>query len=189
MHRWVTRRSWDPTFALPHRAGHWQSQQQHAANSRLQVLPGPRRPTAWRGFRSSGIGCDCQRHHCRDPATTKTGCDFTSRTEAHRSQPDEIFAMDTTARIDLLKGQHSSLHARLTKCRSDWNSIARAIHEQSHTAAQRRHRSRSRRSQVVCATGWQWCDGYVASTGQSYLCHDASQDPLYLKDSKALAVR
>ncbi|MCR9291415.1 MAG: GAF domain-containing protein [bacterium] len=96
-------------------------------------------------------------------------------------KPDEIFAMDTQARIDLLKDNIRHYTADLL----DVNVMEIRLLEQSsgnlmpllsvginQEAADRQLYARPQGYGVT---------GYVAATGKSYLCEDASQDPLYLQ--------
>lgn len=96
-------------------------------------------------------------------------------------KPDEIFAMDTHARIELLKDNIRHYTADLL----DVHVIEIRLLEQSsgnlmpllsvginQSAADRQLLARPQGYGVT---------GYVASTGRSYLCEDASQDPLYLE--------
>lgn len=96
-------------------------------------------------------------------------------------KPDEIFAMDTHARIELLKDNIRHYTADLL----DVHVIEIRLLEQStgnlmpllsvgidRTAADRQLFARPQGYGVT---------GYVAATGRSYLCEDASQDPLYLE--------
>ncbi|MFN3190111.1 MAG: GAF domain-containing protein [Aureliella sp.] len=95
-------------------------------------------------------------------------------------KPDEIFAMDTQARIDLLKDniRHytadlldvSVMEIRLLE-QSSGNLMPLLSVGIDQAAADRSLYARPQGNGVT---------GYVASTGQSYLCEDASQDPLYL---------
>ena len=99
-------------------------------------------------------------------------------------KPDEIFAMDTTARIDLLKDNirhytQDLLNVEVIEIRLLEQSTSNLIPLLSvgidQEAADRKLFARPAGNGVT---------GYVASTGQSYLCHDASQDPLYLEGFK-----
>lgn len=96
-------------------------------------------------------------------------------------KPDEIFAMDTQARIDLLKDNIRYYTADLL----DVNVMEIRLLEQASgnlmpllsvginpEAADRQLFARPQGNGVT---------GYVAATGKSYLCEDASQDPLYLE--------
>ncbi|MEZ6135579.1 MAG: GAF domain-containing protein [Pirellulaceae bacterium] len=96
-------------------------------------------------------------------------------------KPDEIFAMDTQARIDLLKDNIRHYTADLL----DVEVIEIRLLEQStgnlmpllsvgidREAADRQLFARRQGYGVT---------GYVAATGKSYLCEDATQDPLYLE--------
>ena len=96
-------------------------------------------------------------------------------------KPDEIFAMDTQARIDLLKDNIRHYTADLL----DVEVIEIRLLEQSsgdlipllsvgidQEAADRKLLAKPQGYGVT---------GYVAATGKSYLCEDASQDPLYLQ--------
>jgi CheY-like chemotaxis protein len=96
-------------------------------------------------------------------------------------KPDEIFAMDTQARIDLLKDNIRYYTADLL----DVEVIEIRLLEQSsgnlvpllsvgidQEAADRKLLARPQGYGVT---------GYVAATGKCYLCKDASQDPLYLQ--------
>lgn len=94
--------------------------------------------------------------------------------------PDEIFAMDTTARIELLKDNIRHYTEDLLNV----EVIEIRILEQSSSklrpllsvgidqdAADRQLTARPQGNGVT---------GYVASTGKAYICDDVSQDPLYL---------
>lgn len=96
-------------------------------------------------------------------------------------KPDEIFAMDTQARIDLLKDNIRHYTADLL----DVDVVEIRLLEQStgnlmpllsvgikQEAAARQLYAQSQGNGIT---------GYVAATGKSYLCKDASQDPLYLE--------
>ncbi len=96
-------------------------------------------------------------------------------------KPDEIFAMDTQARIDLLKDNIRYYTADLL----DVDVVEIRLLEQStgnlmpllsvginQEAADRKLYARPQGNGVT---------GYVAATGRSYLCEDAAQDPLYLQ--------
>lgn len=98
-------------------------------------------------------------------------------------KPDEIFAMDTQARIDLLKDNIRHYTADLL----DVDVVEIRLLEQSsgnlmpllsvgikQEAATRKLCAESQGNGIT---------GYVAATGNSYLCEDASQDPLYLEAS------
>ncbi len=99
-------------------------------------------------------------------------------------KPDEIFAMDTNARIDLLKDNirhytQDLLNVEVIEIRLLEQSTSNLIPLLSvgidQEAADRKLFARPAGNGVT---------GYVASTGQSYLCEDASQDPLYLEGFK-----
>lgn len=96
-------------------------------------------------------------------------------------KPDEIFAMETQARIDLLKDNIRHYTADLL----DVEVVEIRLLEQSsgnlmpllsvgidQAAADR---------QLFASPQGNGVTGYVAATGKSYLCEDASQDPLYLE--------
>lgn len=96
-------------------------------------------------------------------------------------KPEEIFAMDTQARIDLLKDNIRHYTADLL----DVDVIEIRLLEQptknlipllsvgiNAEAADRELFAKPKGYGVT---------GYVAATGRSYLCEDASQDPLYLQ--------
>ena len=96
-------------------------------------------------------------------------------------KPDEIFAMDTQARIDLLKDNIRHYTADLL----DVDVVEIRLLEQStgdlmpllsvgikQEAATRKLCAQSQGNGIT---------GYVAATGKSYLCEDAAQDPLYLE--------
>ncbi len=96
-------------------------------------------------------------------------------------KPDEIFAMDTQARIDLLKDNIRHYTADLLNV----DVVEIRLLEQStgtlmpllsvginQQAADRKLFARPQGNGVT---------GYVASTGKSYLCEDVSQDPLYIE--------
>lgn len=96
-------------------------------------------------------------------------------------KPDEIFAMDTQARIDLLKD--NIRHYTVDLLNVDVIEI-RLLEQVSgnlrpllsvgidQEAADRQLYAQPQGNGVT---------GYVASTGKSYLCENASQDPLYLE--------
>lgn len=95
-------------------------------------------------------------------------------------KPDEIFAMDTQARIDLLKDNIrfytadlldvSVMEIRLLEADGNLRPLLSVgIRDE---AADRPLKAQMQGNGVT---------GYVASTGRSYLCTDASQDPLYLE--------
>ncbi len=96
-------------------------------------------------------------------------------------KPDEIFAMETQARIDLLKDniRHytadlldvSVMEIRLLE-QSSGNLMPLLSVGINQTAADRQLYAKPKGNGVT---------GYVASTGRSYLCEDTSQDPLYLE--------
>ncbi len=99
-------------------------------------------------------------------------------------KPDEIFAMDTQSRIDLLKDN-------IRHCTRDLLNVdvieIRLLEQSSGTlmpllsvgidqeAADRKLFARPQGNGVT---------GYVAAIGKSYLCEDASKDPLYLEAFK-----
>lgn len=96
-------------------------------------------------------------------------------------KPDEIFAMDTQARIELLKDNIRHYTVDLL----DVNVMEIRLLEQAsgnlmpllsvginQEAADRQLYARPQGNGVT---------GYVAATGKSYLCEDATQDPLYLE--------
>jgi two-component system, sensor histidine kinase SagS len=96
-------------------------------------------------------------------------------------KPEEIFAMDTQARIELLKDNIRHYTADLLNVevieirlleQSSGNLIPLLSVGIDNEAAQRQLFARSQGYGVT---------GYVAATGKSYLCEDASQDPLYLE--------
>lgn len=102
-------------------------------------------------------------------------------------KPDEIFAMGTGARIDLLKDNIRHYTADLLSV----DVIEIRLLEQTtqnlrpllsigidQQAADRKLFAMPQGNGVT---------GYVASTGRSYLCEDASQDPLYLEAFKGAA--
>ncbi len=102
-------------------------------------------------------------------------------------KPDEIFAMDTQARIDLLKDNIRHYTADLL----DVEIVEIRLLEQSsqnlvpllsigidQEAADR---------QLYAIPQGNGVTGYVASTGRSYLCEDTTQDPLYLEAFKGAA--
>lgn len=99
-------------------------------------------------------------------------------------KPDEIFAMDTQARIDLLKDniRHYTqdllsvdvIEIRLLE-HSSGNLIPLLSVGIDQVAADRKLFARPQGNGVT---------GYVAATGMSYLCEDASQDPLYIEAFK-----
>lgn len=96
-------------------------------------------------------------------------------------KPDEIFAMDTQARIDLLKDniRHytadlldvSVMEIRLLE-QSSRNLMPLLSVGINQEAADRLLYARPQDNGVT---------GYVAATGKSYLCEDASKDPIYLE--------
>lgn len=96
-------------------------------------------------------------------------------------KPDEIFAMDIQARIDLLKDNIRHYTADLL----DVDVVEIRLLEQAsgnlmpllsvgikEEAATRKLCANSQGNGIT---------GYVAATGKSYLCEDAAQDPLYLE--------
>ncbi|MCA9193899.1 MAG: GAF domain-containing protein [Planctomycetales bacterium] len=95
-------------------------------------------------------------------------------------KPDEIFAMDTQARIDLLKDniRHYTadllnvevVEIRLLEANGNLMPLLSVGIDQE--AADR---------QLFASPHSNGVTGFVASTGKSYLCEDASQDPLYLE--------
>jgi two-component system, sensor histidine kinase SagS len=96
-------------------------------------------------------------------------------------KPDEIFAMDTQARIDLLKDniRHYTadlLNVEIIEIRlleqSSGNLMPLLSVGIDQEAADRKLLARPQGFGVT---------GYVAATGKSYLCEDARQDPLYLQ--------
>lgn len=96
-------------------------------------------------------------------------------------KPDEIFAMDTQARIDLLKDNIRHYTADLLNVevieirlleQSSGNLMPLLSVGIDQEAADRKLLARPQGYGVT---------GYVAATGKSYLCEDASQDPLYLQ--------
>ena len=96
-------------------------------------------------------------------------------------KPDEIFAMDTQARIDLLKDNIRHYTADLLNVdvieirlleQSSGNLMPLLSVGINQEAADRQLYARPQGNGVT---------GYVAATGKSYLCEDASQDPLYLE--------
>ena len=101
-------------------------------------------------------------------------------------KPDEIFAMDTQSRIDLLKDniRHYTadlLNVEIVEVRlleQNNNLIPLLSVGIDQEAADR---------QLYASPQGNGVTGYVASTGRSYLCEDASQDPLYLEAFKGAA--
>jgi CheY-like chemotaxis protein len=96
-------------------------------------------------------------------------------------KPDEIFAMDTQARIDLLKDNIRHYTADLLNVevieirlleQSSGNLMPLLSVGIDQAAADRQLFARPQGNGVT---------GYVAAKGKSYLCEDASQDPLYLE--------
>jgi two-component system, sensor histidine kinase SagS len=96
-------------------------------------------------------------------------------------QPDEIFAMDTQARIDLLKDNIRHYTADLLNVevieirlleQSSGNLIPLLSVGFDQVAADRK---------LLASPHGYGVTGYVAATGKSYLCVDASKDPLYLQ--------
>ncbi|QDV24046.1 hybrid sensor histidine kinase/response regulator [Aureliella helgolandensis] len=96
-------------------------------------------------------------------------------------KPDEIFAMDTSARIELLKDNIRYYTADLLNVevieirlleQSTGNLMPLLSVGINQEAADRKLYARPQGNGVT---------GYVASTGKSYLCEDARQDPLYLQ--------
>lgn len=99
-------------------------------------------------------------------------------------KPTEIFAMDTQARIDLLKDNirhytQDLLNVDVIEIRllefSTGNLLPLLSVGIDQIAADRKLFARPQGNGVT---------GYVASTGTSYLCEDASQDPLYIEGFK-----
>ncbi len=96
-------------------------------------------------------------------------------------KPDEIFAMDTQARIDLLKDNIRHYTADLL----DVEVVEIRLLEQSSgnlmpLLSVGIDQIAADRQLFACPQG-NGVTGYVASMGKSYLCEDASQDPLYLE--------
>lgn len=96
-------------------------------------------------------------------------------------KPDEIFAMETQARIDLLKDNIRHYTADLL----DVEVVEIRLLEQSSgnlmpLLSVGIDQAASDRQLFACPQG-NGVTGYVAATGKSYLCEDASQDPLYLE--------
>jgi two-component system, sensor histidine kinase SagS len=96
-------------------------------------------------------------------------------------KPDEIFAMDTQARIDLLKDNIRHYTADLLNV----EVIEIRLLEQSSgnlmpLLSVGINREAAARTLLARPQGY-GVTGYVAATGKSYLCNDASQDPLYLE--------
>lgn len=96
-------------------------------------------------------------------------------------KPDEIFAMDTSARIELLKDNIRHYTADLLNVevieirlleQSSGNLMPLLSVGINQEAADR---------QLFAQPQGNGVTGYVAATGKSYLCEDASQDPLYLE--------
>lgn len=96
-------------------------------------------------------------------------------------KPDEIFAMDTQARIDLLKDNIRHYTADLLNVevieirlleQNSGNLMPLLSVGIDQEASDRKLLARPQGYGVT---------GYVAATGKSYLCEDASQDPLYLQ--------
>lgn len=96
-------------------------------------------------------------------------------------KPDEIFAMETQARIDLLKDNIRHYTADLLNVevieirlleQSSGNLMPLLSVGIDQEAADRKLLAQPQGYGVT---------GYVAATGKSYLCEDASQDPLYLQ--------
>lgn len=96
-------------------------------------------------------------------------------------KPDEIFAMETQARIDLLKDNIRHYTADLL----DVEVVEIRLLEQSSgnlmpLLSVGIDQAAADRQLFACPQG-NGVTGYVAATGKSYLCEDASQDPLYLE--------
>lgn len=96
-------------------------------------------------------------------------------------KPDEIFAMDTHARIDLLKDNIRHYTADLL----DVDVIEIRLLEQSTgnlmpLLSVGINQEAANRKLYACPQG-NGVTGYVAAAGCSYLCEDANQDPLYLE--------
>ncbi len=96
-------------------------------------------------------------------------------------KPDEIFAMETQARIDLLKDNIRHYTADLL----DVDVVEIRLLEQSSgnlmpLLSVGIDQAAADRQLFACPQG-NGVTGYVAATGKSYLCEDASQDPLYLE--------
>ncbi|MBX3420793.1 MAG: GAF domain-containing protein [Pirellulaceae bacterium] len=96
-------------------------------------------------------------------------------------KPDEIFAMDTQARINLLKDDIRRCTANLLNVevieirlleQSSGNLVPLLSVGIDQAAADRKLLAKPQGYGVT---------GYVAATGKSYLCEDASQDELYLQ--------
>lgn len=96
-------------------------------------------------------------------------------------KPDEIFAMETQSRIDLLKDNIRHYTADLL----DVEVVEIRLLEQSSgnlmpLLSVGIDQAAADRQLFACPQG-NGVTGYVAATGKSYLCEDASQDPLYLE--------
>ncbi|MCA9132201.1 MAG: GAF domain-containing protein [Planctomycetales bacterium] len=96
-------------------------------------------------------------------------------------KPDEIFAMDTQARIDLLKDNIRHYTADLL----DVEVVEIRLLEQASgnlmpLLSVGIDQAAADRQLFACPQG-NGVTGYVAAKGKSYLCEDASQDPLYLE--------
>lgn len=96
-------------------------------------------------------------------------------------KPEEIFAMDTQARIDLLKDNIRHYTADLLNVevieirlleQSSGNLIPLLSVGIDQEAADRK---------LLASPQGYGVTGFVAATGESYLCIDASKDPLYLQ--------
>lgn len=96
-------------------------------------------------------------------------------------KPDEIFDMETTARIELLKDniRHYTadlLNVEIVEVRLLEQSTGNLMPLLSVGIDQ----AAADRQLFACPQG-NGVTGFVAATGKSYLCEDASQDPLYLE--------
>lgn len=99
-------------------------------------------------------------------------------------KPDEIFAMDVEQRIDLLKDNirhytRDLLNVEVIEIRlleqSTGNLIPLLSVGIDQTAADRR---------LMASPQGNGVTGYVAASGESYLCRDATKDPMYLEAFK-----
>jgi CheY-like chemotaxis protein len=96
-------------------------------------------------------------------------------------KPDEIFAMDTQARIDLLKDNIRHYTADLLNVEVvEIRLLEQASGNLMPLLSVGINQAAADRQLFACPQG-NGVTGYVASTGRSYLCQDASQDPLYLE--------
>ncbi len=96
-------------------------------------------------------------------------------------KPDEIFAMDTQARIELLKDNIRHYTADLLNVEViEIRLLEQPSGNLMPLLSVGINREAATRQLFARPQGY-GVTGYVAATGKSYLCEDASQDPLYLE--------